>query len=379
MLTSTLLLVLMLVAAPFLVPMDAYKPELEERLSRLMHQQVMIGSLKLQMLPTVELKADGISIWSKDTGSGEIFVKTMHLTPDLPLLLFERTLSIRHIKLEGLATNQRFIKSTISKITRHNTEDRPFTILDRISAKRVTIRLDDGRMLGPYRFNVSLTPDYSVSEMRVGRMDKALDMIMSSEASGYRVIINAVNWTLPLSPALHFDQFQANGILAGNRLQFSQIEGQLYNGSLKGSADISWGQSWRVTAKLKTAAVQMAPIISLFKGGGFQGSFSGDLNILLAANRADQLLKDPLVTGNFSIADGVVLNKKEQRQLFVFDQFSAYGKLRRHYLETKGSQLSAYNGTVSGDTKISWRPRWTFAANLEVQHDRYRKITCGLL
>ena len=71
-------------------------------------------------------------------------------------------------------------------------------------------------------------------------MDKALDMVLSSETSGYRVIINAANWTLPLSPALHFDQFQANGILTGNRLQFSQIESHIYDGNLKGSAEISW-------------------------------------------------------------------------------------------------------------------------------------------
>lgn len=363
-LTGMLMGFLVLVAIPFLVPMDNYKPLLEDRLSRLMKQQVVIGPLKLEILPDAGLRAENISAWSKDAGRGEIFIKAMHLEFDLPRLLFEGIPSIRHIRLTGLATNQRFITSAFEEFSRQGTDEAPFTRLERISANGMTIRMNDGRMLGPYWFNATLTPENTLDRARLGRMDKALKIKMDRAAQGFNVRLAASDWTLPLSPALHFDQLQARGTLDKQGLRLKQVESHAYQGQLEGNAEISWQQGWRIVARTSLNSIRMAPLVTLFGGKGFQGDFSGNLDIRLDSQHPRLLLQDPLVSGDFSIENGIVTGPDGHARQFTFDSFSAHGTLRRHSLTTTGSRLATRNGVITGDTRTTWRPQWDFTADL---------------
>ncbi len=363
--TGTLVLVLALLATPFLVPMDRYKPGVEAALSHLMKQQIMIGRLSLEILPGAGLKAQGISVWSKEAGRGEAFVNTMHLEFDLPRLLFEGIAIIRDIKMEGLATNQRFLETLIGELHRHGPGDAAFMRLERISARSATIRLNDGRMLGPYRFDAILTPGNTIHWARLMRMDKKARIRILRRAEGYDFKLAARDWSPPLGPGLHFQALKTRGALDGQELRLTQIESQAYGGQLQGSARIGWRDGWRVTAQTAITGLSMEPVITLFGGRGFQGEFSGDLNIRLSARHLGKLLHDPVVKGTFTIDAGRVNHPQTRHTLFAFERFSAQGILRRDSLTTTNTRLVAHGGVVTGNTTTRWRPDWAFTADLQ--------------
>ncbi|HHH36615.1 MAG TPA: hypothetical protein ENK48_07285 [Gammaproteobacteria bacterium] len=377
--TGTLVLVLALLAIPFLVPMDRYKPGLEAALSRLMKQQIMIGELSLEILPEAGLKAEGISAWSKEAGRGEAFIKIMHLEFDLPRLLFEGIPTIRHIKVEGLATNQRFLETITKEFYRHGPGDTPFMRLERISGRGMTIRLDNGRMLGPYWLDATLTTAYAIHRARLGRMDRKAKVKMTRVAKGYQVRLVATDWTPPLRTPLHFETLDARGLLDEQGLRLKMIESRAYGGQLRGSAVVDWQEGWQISAQTTITSLRMAPVIALFGGKGFQGDFSGDLNIHLSAQHPDQLLRDPVVQGTFTIDDGRVVHPEGQHTLFAFDRFSAQGILRRDSLTTTSSRLVAHGGVMTGNTTTRWRPRWTFTAELQASDIDSGGLLAGFL
>ncbi len=377
--TGTLVLVLALLAIPFLIPMDRYKPGVEAALSHLMKQQIMIGRLSLEILPDAGLKAQGISVWSKEAGRGEAFVNTMHLEFDLPRLLFEGIPIIRDIKMEGLATNQRFLETLIGELHRHGPGDAAFMRLERISARSATIRLNDGRMLGPYRFDATLTPGNAIHWARLMRMDKKARIRILRGAEGYDFKLAARDWSPPLGPALHFQALKTKGVLDGQELRLTQIESQAYGGQLQGSARIAWRDAWRVTAQTTITGLSMEPVITLFGGRGFHGEFSGDLNIRLSARHLGQLLRDPVVKGTFTIDAGRVNHPQTRHTLFAFERFSAQGILRRDSLTTTNTRLVAHGGVVTGSTTTRWRPDWAFTADLQASDIDTGSLLAGFL
>ncbi len=376
--TSMLMILLVLIAIPFLVPMNSYKPALESQLSHLMQRPVMIGSLRLEILPTAGLSAEGISAWSKEAGRGEIFIKAMRLEIDLPRLLFEGIPSIRQIRVEGLAANQRFIDTALKEFTRQGAHETSFTRLERLTARNVTVRMNDGHMLGPYWLDITLTPEYAVERAKLGRMDRSLKIKLTRAPQGYRVRMDASDWTLPVSPPLHFNHIQAHGTLDSEGLRLEHVETRAYQGRLEGSADITWQQGWRLTARTSLRSIQMEPLVSLFGGGGFRGWFSGDLNILMSAPRAGQLLQDPRITGDFTITEGVISYPDRKTPVFAFETFSARGALRRDSLTTSGSRLVTHGGVITGDTMTSWRPQWAFRADLDTEGVDVERLLDGL-
>ncbi|MFQ5487155.1 MAG: AsmA-like C-terminal region-containing protein [Gammaproteobacteria bacterium] len=375
-----LLLMLAAVAAPFLIPLDPYLPALERHLSRLSGRYFTIDHLRLEMLPSPLLRADGISVWSAHADNGELFIQRMDIHPDLGQLLFEGRFAIRTLDLQGVAANQTFIRSlTKARRSDDTAEPPPLLAIETVTARAVTVRLDNRQMLGPYQLRLLPTADLGIRELEAARGDGSLRMKLTAENKGYELQVQAEHWTLPFHPALRFDKIAAHGKLTAQGLRLAKLDIQAYRGNLTGPLSISWRQGWQIQGHLQAAGLHMAPIIRLFQGSGFQGVFHGDLKVALRGPRFADLLQAPVVKGPFRISEGIIASQDEDRPLLVFDEFRARGELRRQGLETWDSRLLAYGGTVSGHTRLLWTPQWRFSAELEAAQLDSETLLAGFL
>ena len=387
-----LLLILAAVAAPFLVPMERLMPhllpQLEQRLSQLSGRPVTIGRLRLEILPQPALRAEGISLWSareKDrTGDGErqgeLFIKHLAIQPDLGRLLFEQRWVLSGIELKGVATNEAFIRSLID-LAQNRTAPRapPPQQIETLSAGPVTIRLDNGRLLGPYRARLSFGPGNTLQRLSAARVDERLRLHLAPAPAGYVLRLEGRRWTLPLPPALHFDTLDAEGRLTPSGLSFSRLAARAYGGRIQGGAEMRWRDGWRLLARLSGADIAMAPIIRLFGGSGFRGDFHGELAITLKARRFADLLRNPQVEGPFRITQGLI-GRDPARPLLSFEAFSARGRLDRSGIETRDSRLQAYGGSITGkQLALRWRPHWTFAGRLKASGLDSEALLAGFL
>ncbi len=360
---GALLLVLLAVATPFLLPLDPYLPALERQLSRLSGRYLTIDHLSLEMLPTPRLRAEGISVWSRQADNGELFIRQMDIHPDLGQLLFARRLSIRSLDLLGVAANKTFLRSLA--VPDRGSQGRPQApTVEIITARALTIRLDKQRVLGPYRLSLLPDPAVGIQRLEVAREDGALSLELSAEKGGFGVRIRGRDWTLPVDPALHVSRIAAHGHLDRDGLKLARMTLHAYGGQVTGPVEIDWRKGWRAQARLHADALRMAPIIERFGGSGFQGDFHGDLQVSLEAPRFSQLFHAPRIRGPFHIDNGIIAPLASHRPPLRFRTFRARGELSRGRLETWESRLQAYAGTIGGHCRLSWRPQWRFEAQL---------------
>ena len=372
------MLLLILLALPFLISLNHYKPVLESQLTQLIGHPLTIGNLQLQMLPLPYLSAKGVSILGGQGHPGELFVHRMSLTPDVSQLIFAHRMIIRSIKLDGLATNQRLLQALIDQLQQR--QKRPTDVpvaIEQVSAQNVSIRMDNNKLLGPYRFNIIFTPEYRIDHLQVQRMDGALDLQLDHSGMTYQTLIEAHDWTLPFKPALHFKHFRTYGVLNKHGLQLSHLQVAAYGGKLQGKAAISWQHHWQIAGQIQASAIRMAPLVQIFHGKGFAGRFSGKLKILLRANQARSLLHRPLITGNFTIDNGIISHQGSARPLLVFQQLTGNGTLKHSGLKTRDTVLHAYNGVIRGDTHTLWAPDWSFQAGLQTHDIDVEKLLAG--
>lgn len=96
------LAVIALLALPFLIDANRFRPLLEQQLSQALGRQVTIGNLSLALLEG-GVSATDLSI-SEDPAFGKqpfLSAKTLHVGVDLPVLIFSRALHVQEITIDG--------------------------------------------------------------------------------------------------------------------------------------------------------------------------------------------------------------------------------------------------------------------------------------
>lgn len=385
----SLLLVLGALATPFLVPLDRFRPQLEHQLSQLSGRYVRLGALRLEILPQPALYAEAVSFWghtaaqsSPITSRGELYVQRLALHPDMGRLLFERRLVLRHIALHGVAVNEALLRNLVRRLRAQQatpSDGDPAWGLESLAADPMTIRLQGGQVLGPYRMRLQLHPDNRLREIDLMRRDGSLQLHLEPRDKGFALTLKAVRWTLPLPPPLQFDALQAAGLLTPQGVSLDHVQARAYGGRIEGQARLQWQDDWRLDAHLRSTGVHMAPLIRLFGGSGFRGDFHGDLEIRLQAADATGIFRNPLVQGPFRITNGVV-GSDPSRPLLVFQSFAARGRLDRAGIDTWGNLLQAYGGrAASTHLRLRWQPQWRLEGTVEVANMDSEALLAGFL
>ena len=385
----SLLLVLGALATPFLVPLDRFRPQLEHQLSQLSGRHVRLGALRLEILPQPALHAQAVSFWGHSAAQnspaisrGELYVQRLALYPDMGRLLFERRLVLRHIALQGIAVNEALLRELVQRLRAQPampSGENSAWGLESLAADPMTIRLQSGQVLGPYRMRLHLHPDNRLQEIDLARKDGSLQLHLEPRDRGFALTLKAARWTLPLPPHLQFDSLHAAGLLTAQGLSLDHVQARAYGGRIEGQARLQWRDDWRLDARLRSSGVHMAPIIRLFGGSGFRGDFHGDLEIRLQSPDAAGIFRSPLVQGPFRITHGVV-GSDPTRPLLVFQSFAARGRLDRAGIDTWDNLLQAYEGrATSAHLRLRWQPQWRLEGAVEVADMDSEALLAGLL
>lgn len=367
--TVGLFLVLVAVALPFIIPLEAFKPELEGQLSAAIGRQVIIDRLKLEMLPRLDVRARGITIWGRKSGDDQLFVREMRVIPDLATLLFDGRFSVQRIHIAEIETNQSFARAFIDdwKTRPHTASQTSPVAIDEISADGITFRLDDQTALGPYNAAISLTREFDIREISIGRRDKTARLRLTGRENGFDVSFTAHDWNVPIGRPVHFASLRINAFLRDQDLDIKDLRAAAYNGTLAGSGRLTWGSTPHLTGHLDIEHVAMEPIIHLYGGRGFTGDFDGQLDLVLRSTAGRKPLSDPMVSGNFRIETARAFGRTRAQPVFQFDELTARGSVDRRGLVTEDTVLTAYGGTVTGNTVTSWADGWQVDAELKAQ------------
>ncbi len=285
-------------AVPFLVPLSGYIPQLSRRVSDRIGEPVSIADLRLQLLPTPRLAIIGLKLGRKD----ELSIERGSIVPDL-LLLLSGEVVLREIRADGVRIKHSAFE-LFDKLPKGGGGG--WILVQRIVLRHVTY---EQRALRLPQFNVAvdLSVVPSATVVRVSTDDGAFRATLDPQSDGRsRLAVSARKWRLPIAAApLLFDSLEASGVLQHGRLDFHQVNGRLYGGTLVGSADTRWGRQWRIIGKAQLGGLELVPLqAALGKPARLSGQLSARVTYSALASSAGQLGNALVLNAPFEVAGG---------------------------------------------------------------------------
>ncbi|MGH8735963.1 MAG: AsmA family protein [Burkholderiales bacterium] len=284
-------------AVPFLVPLEGYIPELTKRVSKAIGEPVSIEDLRLELLPTPRVAIIGLKLGRKD----EVSIERASIVPDL-LLLLSGEVVLSEIRADRVHIKQ----SVFDLLDRLPKSGGGGVLVRRVVLRHVTYE-QRGLMLPEFNVAVELSVVPSATVVRVSTDDGAFRATLGPQGDGRsHLALSARKWRLPIAAApLFFDSLEANGVLQHGRLDFPQVNGKLYGGTLVGSADTRWGRTWRITGRAQLAGLELVPLqAALGMPARLSGRLSAHVTYSALSSSAGQLGYALVLNAPFEVAGG---------------------------------------------------------------------------
>ena len=283
----TLFVILVIaLAVAHVMPIDT--SEYERAAAEALGRPVKVGSARLWLVTGLQVKLSDV-----DLGEG-LRIPEVRAFPEYDAVLGPRK-AFRRVEVNGLKVEQSFVgpvfftkvkgdNFSIGRLVARNLELTGPLALPKGLEAEVVYDLD-----GAVRAAVVRGPEGLVA--RLNRKGQAIDVEMS-----------AASFTLPFAPEISLSKFAAKGTTSAQGMQISEWDGALLNGTVSGTANVRWGDSWVVdgivTARNINAAVFAPALVSDGKAEG-SGKFSmrGQPGKLASTGRLD---------GSFTVTRGVL-------------------------------------------------------------------------
>jgi uncharacterized protein involved in outer membrane biogenesis len=257
------ILVALAVAAPFLVPVSSFLPEITRIASEKIGQPVTIAELSFHLLPTPRVVAKGIVVGKKS----DVRVGEVEIVPELlPLLAGEK-------KVGSLRAENIELKESALAI--------PGAIPKSEGGQAVAVRHVVLRHVVLHHAKYQIPP-----------FD--LDMHLGGVLLLEQALLEAKDTALHINLAPQGDKTAQVG-----------VDGKLYGGTVKADARAQWTKLWQVSGKAHLAGVDVVPVQRLLgKKPQISGRLKSDATFSARAAKPEQLADVLALDGPFELLGG---------------------------------------------------------------------------
>jgi len=284
-LTLFLLLVVALAVAHVL-PIDT--SEYERAASDALGRPVKIGSARLSLFTGLQIRFSEVNL-----GEG-VSMSEVRAFPEFDALTGPRK-AFSRIEADRMRVEQDMVgQALFAKVKADN-----FSV-GQVVLKNVEFT---GPLVLPKGLELELVYDGAgMVRSAAVRGPEALAAKLTPKGSSTEVEMTAASFTLPFAPEISLSKFSMKGTATPQGLSVTEWDGALLSGTVSGTANVRWGETWTVdgvvTARNINAAVFAPALLSDGKAEG-SGKFSmrGPPGKLTATSRLD---------GSFTVTRGVL-------------------------------------------------------------------------
>ena len=368
-------LLVIAVALPFFISLNDYIPRVEKEVSARLKEPVSIKSIKFAALPLPHITVEGITVGKTD----DVKLGKVTVTPDLFSLL-QSTRVIRSIEIDALALTRK----AIDKIPAWAKSDTAKPPQQPPQVRVESIRLNNALVnfgkapLGPFDARVSLDSKGEPVEASITTQDGKLKAFIKPDKSNYLIDASAKSWTLPVEPAIVFDELIIKGVATLNDANLGEVSAKLYGGTANGKATISWQKGFQLNGNFDVNQVEMQKIASMLSS---KTHVSGKLNakpvFSASAASAEQLMNALRLETPFNVANGVLHGVDIQQAATSLIKQGATGgetrfeQLSGHLVMERGSyrftQLKIASGALGADGNVNISPKQELSGRINAQ------------
>jgi len=368
-------LLVIAVALPFFISLNDYIPRIEKAASARLKEPVSIKSIKFAALPLPHVTVDGITVGTTD----DIKLGKVMVTPDLFSLL-QSTRVIRSIEIDSLALTQK----AIDKIPVWTKSDAAESSQEPPQVRVNSIRLNNALVnfgkasFGPFDARVSLNNKGEPEDASIAMRDGKFKALIKPDGSKYLLDASAKLWTLPVGPALVFDELIIKGVATLNDANLGEVSARLYGGTAIGKMTISWQKGLQLNGHLDVHQVEMQKIASMLSiGTHVSGKLSAKPVFSASAASADQLMNALRLETPFDVQNGALHGVDIQKAATnLIRQGTTGGETRFEHLSGhlvmehggyRFTQLEIVSGALAADGNVNVSPKKELSGRITAQ------------
>jgi uncharacterized protein involved in outer membrane biogenesis len=374
-LVALALLLAVALALPFFISLNDYIPRIEKEVSVRLKEPVSIKGIKFSALPLPHVTIDRITVGKTD----DIKVETVIVTPDLFSLL-ESTKVIKSIEIHSLVLTQKAIDRIPAWSKPDDTKPPQQSPQVRVESIRLVNALvrHDKASFGPFDARVSLNSKGEPEDALITTQDGKLKASVKPDKSNYLIDASAKSWTLPVGPAIVFDELLIKGVATLNAADFSQVSAKLYGGTVNGKATAGWQKGLRLKGGFDVNQVELKSLVPLLAPGtNMSGKLTAKPVFSASAADANQLMSALRLETPFNVQNGVLhgVDIKQAATSLIkqgvtggethFDLLS--GHLNMEGGAFRFTQLKIASGVLAADGNVNISPKKDLSGRINAQ------------
>ena len=283
---------------------DHYIPQIEKEASARLNQPVTVKSIHFSAFPLPHVTIEGITVGTTD----DIKLGKIRVTPDL-FSLMQSTTVIKTIEIDAPELTRKGFDRIPSWSKPDDAKSPPpvpgFRV-ESIRLAKAVFRLGKTGF-GPFEARIGLDSEGRPGEATIATDDGKFKLHIKPDQANYLIDARAKSWTLPVEPALAFDELTIKGVATSNDARFSEVSAKLYGGTATGKISVGWQKGLRVNGALDVTQLEMQKVASILSPGAH---VSGKLNakpvFSASAATADQLMSALHLETAFSVQSGTI-------------------------------------------------------------------------
>ena len=293
---GTAALLLVALGIVHLISFNFYIPQLERQLSESLGQHVVVRDIRFAAFPAPHLELEGVTIG--DTAA--VRIAKAQLFPTFSSWFSDEKM-MRRVALESVTLSEDSV-GALPVWSRRQTQAVPINF-EHLQVKDAKLA---HRVFDLFAFDADMDMHrgrFVKAQMRSSDRHITLDFLPQGDA--LRIDLSAVHAVLPLGPQLQFDTLKLSALARGGNVITSDIEGQLYGGSLTGTAKMEWGKGWTFNADLGLRHVALDPSLPFFtRDVKIDGTLDAKVRLTAQAASLQALFAAPQVQATFHAKNG---------------------------------------------------------------------------
>ena len=369
------LLLAIAVALPFFISLNDYIPQIEKEISSRIKEPVSIKRIRFTALPLPHITVEGITIGT----ANDINLNKVLVTPDLYSLL-QPTRIIKSIEIDSLIITQKAIDKIPAWAKLDTTtlpQQPPQFRVESIRLNNALVKLDKVSF-GPFDARVSLDSKGEPDDASITTQDSKLKARIKFDKSKYLIDLSAKAWTLPVGPALVFDELTIKGVATLNDARLGEVNAKLYGGTAIGKTTIRWQKGLQFDGNLDVSHLELQQIASMLSPDTHvSGKLSAKPVFSASAASADQLMNALQLETLFNVQNGVLHGVDIQKSATNLSKQGTTGgetrfeQLSGHLIMEQGgyrfTQLKIASGALAADGDVNVSPKKELSGRIHAQ------------
>lgn len=348
------LALVVLVVLPYVYPLQEYIAPLEQRLSAQLKQPVRIGGMSAASFPP-KLQLQGVTVGSAQ----EVKVGSIVLNFNFLSLLSEIKV-ISNADLQDVSIDGRVLDKQMASLKLLG-GDTQYPIR-KLTLQRVKLVADE-IALPAFSGIADIDAQGGFSRVSLHSSDDKYNIDLQSKQGRWQLGLSLKETSFPLLPGIVFSDLNAKGDLGDGEVNFTEMDGHLYNGILLGNAKLNWRKGWQLQGHLEAKTFELN---KMFPSYGIEGELFGEGTFTLTGAKLSQLGDAPRLEASFSVKKGVVNGidmvetaRLGSRENLVggrthFDDMIGLAQLENHAIHFR--QLKVVSGMLSANGSFNVSP-----------------------